>query len=212
MTWPVPTYIYHITHVDNLSSIVTESGLFSHNQMLSRRRDPVDISHQNIQDYRAHKVVPCRPGGVLHNYVPFYFAPRSPMLCSLFHNRVAGHTGGQKAIIHLVSNAQSIQDNNIDFVFTDGHGRVELSDFYNNIEHLDEVDWEIMLAKYWRDTNVDPDRKRRRQAEFLIHNFLPWELIFEIGVINSTIRDNVSEIIQSIAHKPIVNIKEEWYY
>ena len=209
MTTPIPTYIYHITHVQNLSLIVASGSLLSHSQMLSEQTTPVNISHQNIQDYRANKVVPCGPGGTLHNYVPFYFAPRSPMLCSLYHGKVAGHTGGQRPIIHLVSNVQSIQENNIDFVFTDGHGRVELSEFYDDLDNLEEVDWEVMRARYWSDTDVDPDRKRRRQAEFLVHNSLPWELISEIGVIDTTIRDDVLRIIRPVAYKPIVNIREE---
>jgi hypothetical protein len=39
-----------------------------------------------------------------------------------------------------------------------------------------------MKARYWNDTDRDGDRKRRRQAEFLVRDFCPWQFIKLIGV------------------------------
>lgn len=69
-----------------------------------------------------------------------------------------------------------------------------------------------MRAKYWRDTEEDGDRKRRRQAEFLVHQFLPWGLIEEIGVINSTIQTQVKEILQKFNFHTPVRVYSKWYY
>lgn len=212
MEIPIPTYIYHITHIDNLVSIVQTGGLYSYNKMQAENREYRNIAHQDIQDYRAHKTISCGPGGVLHNYVPFSFAPRSPMLCSLYHNNVAGHTGGQTPIIHLVTDVQKISKVGLEYVFTDGHGKMEFSDFYNDLDRLDQVDWEIMKARYWRDTDVDPDCKRRRQAEFLFKDFCPWALISEIGVINSSLCSRVQMVFENLEHKPVVSVRPNWYY
>ena len=38
------------------------------------------IAQIDIQDKRSRAIVPHPPYGSLHEYVPFYFAPRSPML------------------------------------------------------------------------------------------------------------------------------------
>ena len=212
MTIPVPTDIYHITHIDNLASIVRSGGLRSHNKMLADGSPHQSIAHQDIQDYRSHKTVPCGSGGLLHDYVPFSFAPRSPMLCSLSHDRVEGYTGGQTPIIHFVTNAQRINQAGLAFVFTDGHGRMEISEFYNDLDNLDQVDWEIMKERYWRDTDVDPDRKRRRQAEFLVKDFCPWLLISDIDVVNSSVKSQAEDILAEAEHKPVINIRREWYY
>ncbi|UTW68357.1 DUF4433 domain-containing protein [Anaerobacillus sp. HL2] len=44
------------------------------------------------------------------------------------------------------------------------------------------MDWDVMESKYWFDTDDDPDRKRRRQAEFLVLRHFPLELVLGIGV------------------------------
>jgi hypothetical protein len=62
-----------------------------------------------------------------------------------------------------------------------------------------------MQAQYWNDTDNDPDRKRRRQAEFLVHEFFPWALVSYIGVYDRSIAETVDEIIQGATPKPESN-------
>ncbi|HBE20459.1 MAG TPA: DUF4433 domain-containing protein [Cyanobacteria bacterium UBA11149] len=209
----MPTPIYHITHIDNLESILKSDGLIA-NSRLRRQQIPYrDLAYENIQDRRARIRVPCGAGGVLPDYVPFYFAPRSPMLYTIHKGNIPGYSQGQNLVIHLVSLVKAIDDLNLGFVFTDGHALMEYSDFYDDIWYLDEaIDWEVMGSKYWFDTEEDPNRKCKRQAEFLVHQFCPWTLITEIGVINSTIQGQVQQILQKINHKPLVKIHSDWYY
>jgi len=48
-----------------------------------------------------------------------------------------------------------------------------MSQFFNDEDSLEEVDWNAVKLKRWTDTEDDPDRKRRKQAEFLVFNELP---------------------------------------
>ncbi len=204
--------IYHITHIHNLESIIFEGGLLAYNALRAAGAEYTNIAYENIQDRRAIIHVPCGAGGVLHDYVPFYFAPRSPMLYTLNKGNVTSYTQGQAAIIHLVSDVLEIEIRGLDFVFTDGHAIMTFTDFFDNLNYLDAIDWDVMESHYWNDTNEDNDRKRRRQAEFLVHNFLPWELIEEIGVMNSTIKVQAENILQNFTHKPRVIVHKDWYY
>jgi len=209
----VPLPIYHITPIDNLESIISEGGLLAYNVMLETGTNYTNIAYENIQYRRARIRVPCGAGGVLHDYVPFYFAPRSPMLYTINRGNVPNYTQGQEAVIHLVSHVEDIDARgDLDFVFTDGHAVMEFTTFFDDLNYLDNIDWNVMEARYWRDTNEDNDRKRRRQAEFLVRNFLPWELITEIGVMNSTIKANTENILQNFTHKPSVIVQKSWYY
>lgn len=208
----MPILIYHITHIDNLESILAEGGLLAYNVMLETQTNYTNIAYENIQDRRARIRVPCGAGGVLHDYVPFYFAPRSPMLYTISQGNVPNYTQGQAAVIHLVSDVFEIDVRGLDFVFTDGHAVMEFTTFFDDLYDLDNIDWDVMESRFWFDTNEDNDRKRRRQAEFLVRNFLHWELITEIGVMNDTIKTQVENILQNFTHKPSVIVRNNWYY
>jgi hypothetical protein len=207
-----PTSIYHITHKDNLRGIVAGGALIAQSQIKRQAVGFCNIAHSNIQDRRAQTPVPCGPGGFLHDYVPLYFAPRSPMLYAIHKGNVDGCTAGQADIVYLVTRAQRIQSEGLDFVFTDGHGTMALSDFFDDLADLEELDWEIMRSKYWADTDQDPDRKRRRQAEFLVYRRLPWSMIEEICTMNGDVASEVQEIIRYTTNQPSVNIRRNWYY
>jgi len=206
------TSIYHITHKDNLPEIISKGGLFAQNQMECERIEYSDITHSGIQDRRSETLVPCGPGGNLHDYVPFYFAPRSPMLYAIKMGRVTGCSATQADIIYLVSSAQTIAAAKAGFVFTDGHAIMQLSEFYDDLVYLPEIDWDIMQEKYWRDTIEDPDRKRRRQAEFLVFNKFSWNLVEKIGVLNRKVEREIVDMISIASHKPNVSVEAGWYY
>ena len=130
---PDPVLIYHITHLDNLPGILRSGCLSCHKEMVNDGLHPVSIAYPGIQDRRAITSVACGPGGVLHDYVPFYFAPRSPMLYALHRNRVEGYSGGQTPVLHLVTSVVRLIETGHRFVFTDGHATMRLSRFFTNV-------------------------------------------------------------------------------
>ena len=83
---------------------------------------------------------------MLYDYVPFYFAPRSPMLCAISHGRVKSYLN-QADVIHLVSTVDKVKNDGLRFVFTDGHAIMAFSQFYNDLGDLDKVDWKVMEAR-----------------------------------------------------------------
>ncbi len=101
---------------------------------------------------RASTIVPCGPQGNLLGYVAFYFGPRSPMLYSIYKGNVEGCSGNQEDLIYVVSTIQIVDESNLEFTFTDGHGIVDFSSFFNDLSDLDKIDWPIMEQKYWNDT------------------------------------------------------------
>jgi hypothetical protein len=207
------TNIYHITHIDNLLSILNSDGLIANSRLRQERIDYRDIAHERIQDRQARKTVPCSARGTLHDYVPFYFAPHSPMLYAIHKGNLERYFQGQNFVIHLVSKAEDIEASGLNFTFTDGHAVMEYTSFYDDLEALGyEIDWQLMESKYWFDTEDDPNRKWRRQAEFLVHQFCPWRLITEICVINNTIKIQVQQILQNFNHQPPVMVYSHWYY
>jgi hypothetical protein len=206
------TAIYHITHLGNLPNIIRDGGLWCDRVVMEQKLAYVSIAHQHIKERRAQKQVPCAPGGTLADYVPFYFAPRSPMLYVINKGGVEGYTGGQRPIVHLVSSAEAVLAAGLPFAFTDGHAEMDISRFFADLSDLSKIDWNIMVSRYWNDTIKDGDRKRRRQAEFLTHQFFPLALVEGIGVINQSMAGPVSALLQPLAQKPTITVEPAWYY
>jgi hypothetical protein len=134
------------------------------------------------------------------------------MLFAISRGNVEGFTGGQQSIVHLVSTAQAVQAAGLGFVFTDGHGIMAFTEFFDDLAHLDEVDWPLMEARYWADTDDDLDRKRRRQAEFLVHRRFPVALIQGIGVINEGKKQETEALLTEFGLAIPVAVKRGWYY
>lgn len=134
------------------------------------------------------------------------------MLYAIHMGNVNECTAGQKDIVYLISNTRRVDAEGCKYVFSDGHGIMTFSDFYDDLNDLEAIDWDIMIAKYWRDTFEDPDRKRRRQAEFLVYLQFPWNLIEEIGVINRSVESDVDSVVSKASYKPPVRIRGDWYY
>ena len=206
------TEIYHITHLQNLESIILHGGLWCDRERLRRKLASVGIAHNHIKDRRARRAVPTCKGGTLADYVPFYFGPRSPMLFAIHRGLVPQYREGQGGIVHLVSTVEQVLAENLAFTFTEGHAEMAYSSFFEKTEDLCKIDWSVMKTNYWNDTVSEPDRKRKRQAELLTYSFFPWKAFSSIGVIDSETASRVRKIIQAANHQPAVGVNRGWYY
>lgn len=200
--------IYHITPVQHLPKIIEEGGL--HCDRNSQKVATVSIAHKTIKARRLKKLVPLGPRGVVADYVPFYFAPRSPMLYTINRGNVEGYTAGQAPIIYLCSSTEAVDAAGLKWVFTEGHAAMDYTDFFDDFKDLNKIDWPLMNSKFWFDRDDYPDRCRCRQAEFLVHEFFPWGLVSKIGVLNNATAQPVTGILDGSG--PAVEVRKDWYY
>lgn len=212
MPVPIPTSVYRLVHIDNLSVYLERGGLHAPNHQPQDGLEYHTIHNSEIQDVRHVRTLDCGPGGCMHDYVPFYFGPLSPMLLQLKTGQVCGYNEGQGPLIYIVSTAQAIEDYGLGFVFSNGHGIAAFTDWYGNLDDLKEVDWQTVYKRYWSDTAEDPDRQRRKQAEFLIYQYCPWDVIDVIGVVSDSIKQQVENILDEYGVEIEVSRKPEWYY
>lgn len=134
------------------------------------------------------------------------------VLYTINQGNVISYVQGQEPVIYIVSTVQAVQAAGLSFAFTDGHGIMAITEFFDDIADLKQIDWGVMKERYWNDTKEDGDRRRRRQAEFLVHGCFPWNLTTEICVINRTRQAEVKRILQNTLHRPEVIIRPDWYY
>jgi len=200
------TPIYHITHLNNLQSIVEHQRLWSDSQRIARKIDNVNIGHSHIKQRRLTRAVPVAANGFLGDYVPFNFCNRSVMLCAHYYGSVEGYSDGQPPIVHLVSSVEAVFATGRPWAFTDRHADLAYTRFFDNWARCNEVDWNAMHLTWWK------DKKEERQAEFLVHDWLPWACVEKIGVYNYAIAERVKKAIFNAKHCPPIVVETGWYY
>lgn len=204
--------LYHITHINNLHSILCRGGLWCDAERLAQGWKSVNIAHKALKERRMKIPVPVAAGGMLGDYVPFYFCNRSPMLYAIHTGNVQGYSGGQAAVVYLVASLGQVWQGNRAWCFTDGHAVEAVTGFYDNVAALNKIDWNVIHNWSWRNTEEDNDRKRRKQAEFLVKTSFPWSWVEKIGVKDALHQAEVTAMLDAQAHHPSVVLEPKWYY
>ncbi|MEM7373905.1 MAG: DUF4433 domain-containing protein [Bacteroidota bacterium] len=171
MPIPTPIHLFRMTHIDNVPHAL-ERGLWT---AASPQANPeyVPIGDSTLIRSREEMSVPIPPGGVLSDYIPFYFGARSPMLYVIKHGFNFVKQTPQSDIIYLIAPFDQIKASNIEWCFTDGNARDFSSRYYNQESEFAHIDWEMVREQNWANTEEDMDRKRRKQAEFLVKTHVP---------------------------------------
>src|ERR1700680_4375957 len=143
MTVPNPIRIFHITAIANLGRIARSKVLYSNGMLQKKKIAHANIAYQGAQGKRATKLVAKPPGGVIHDYVPFYFAPRSPMLMAVHGGRVDGCPYRQEDIVHFESSVEAVVEEELPFVFYDYNATLNIATCYNNLKDMAKINWEL---------------------------------------------------------------------
>lgn len=201
--------IYHFTDAANVPGILAANELRCHRAATTA----VDVGDASIKSRRALIDVTGGLGGKLCDYVPFYYAPRSPMLSSIQFGNVPGVSADQRRLVYLVSSTEAAYAAGLACVFTDGNAAKAFTAFHEDAANLSEVvDWPLMQARYWANTVDDPDRRRRRMAEFLVHRALPLELVTELAVYDESVAAHGAEVLREAGSTLSLAIRRDWYF
>ena len=194
-------YFYHFTHIDNLESII-KNGLLCTNKKNELGISHYNVANKSIQGRRSEMEVICedkKSYGNVHDYIPFYFSTRNPMLLSIIHQKRVD----QPEIIFFGVKTEMIKSNN--FIFTDASANAGAPpNFYNDYQNLNKLNWNIINAKKWSYTQ---NEKRQKMAEVLIKNF-NFSFVDHIVVFNKSYKDKVKAILDDCNVKIQPKIKD----
>lgn len=211
---PAEPKVYHIVHVDRLASIVADGCLSADAEVVRHDQGGTTIGMGGIKARRLGLPVECHPGDHVGDFVPFYFCPRSIMLYVIHcanHPDLA-YRGGQGPIVHLEADLYEV------VAWADGSGRrwaftlsnagAYYTQFRSRVDQLDEVNWSAVGATDFRGAEI----KEGKQAEFLVHHQFPWHLVRRIGVSAPGVAEQVSNAMSGANHRPVVEIRRDWYF
>ena len=212
---PANQKIYHITHVRNMSQIAQTGVICSDAKRIDLGLDCEIVGMSRIKHRRLYEIeVHCYSGTRVGEYAPFYFCPRSIMLYILHkgdHPDVS-YTEGQGPIVHLqadlIHTVRWAEQHGIHWAFSDRNAGTYMAQFYNSLDDLDQINWRAVAATDFRDMMI----KEGKQAEFLMYDYFPWELIERIGVRDTTVVKTVQRAISESGHQPEVRAEPSWYY
>jgi hypothetical protein len=221
---PNPIRLFHITAIGNLADICANGGLLSKSMGSLVGVNYQNIAHAGAQGARAARAVPPPSGGTIHDYVPFYFAPRSPMLMAINGGRVAGCALRQGDVVHFETTVPRVAALNKPTIFYDRNATLAYSVAYTDLSKIPTViAWNLITeapqldgyCKWWQNRKDPPqysDRMERRQAEFLVKHQVPLSAMTRIGVLDAQRQSQVQHILNNANVNLSVQVMPDWYF
>lgn len=205
--------VFRITAVQNLEYIL-QNGL-NCKKKAKTNDNYVNIGSSEIINRRDTMIVKCFTSTVVNDFVPFYFAVRTPML----YNIITGHgipAKPQEEIIYLCFKLIDLATDDFQWCFTDGNAADKITQFFTDLDDLEKLDWHSIKTNDFRTNNADgdEDRKRKKHSEFLVKDHVPIEYLKAIVVKNQKIEGHVQDILNQLGLKiPVyINPYQKFYF
>lgn len=185
-------YLFRMLHIDNVNHVL-EFGL---TKVDSPNANPnyKAIGDSSLISSRNFHFLP--NGNTLGNYIPFYFWTRMPMLYVIQKGFNGVKATSPQDIVYCVTSVSQIVKMKLPFIFTDGHAVDAFSSVYDSkdLDNLEEIlDFKTIKDPFWKDPK-DLDKKRRKEAEFLVETDMPPSAIGAFVVYNQTAKDRLVEL------------------
>ncbi|HAX22774.1 MAG TPA: DUF4433 domain-containing protein [Hydrogenophaga sp.] len=206
---PEKALIWRIVHRDNLSWIL-DNGLHCGNSAV-KAPGWVSIGNPELTDKRATHRVPIPPGGLLNDYVPFYFTPFSVMLKNIHSGRSVQRRNNEEILI-LVSSLRHVAKQGLPFLFTDSHAYYQWSNYYDDLDQLDKVDWQLLQRRDFKRDPDDPAKFERYQAEALVHQHCPVSGLLGIVCYTEKMKMSIEQALAQRALALPVHARSGWYF
>lgn len=178
--------IDHMTHIDNLESIL-KYGLLAHSNPHKLR----DISNSEV-NARRNKIEPIYHHN-LHEYVPFYFNPRNAMM---YRNK-------NEDIVVLAFSQKLIFENNT--IFTDKNASTDSANFFNSAQQLNNLDWNYIWSDSWNTKPNFTEVKQAMMAEVLVYSQVPINNLIGVYAKNESMRNLLVKKYSIPANKIKIN-------
>lgn len=178
-----------MVHIDNVEHVW-------HNGITKISSPNANVNYKSIGDAslisnRTFHFLP--NGNSLGDYIPFYFWYKMPMLFVIQRGFNGVNITQPNDIVYCVTTVAEIIQSEVDYVFTDGHAVDGFTTVYEpkDISKIDTLlDFVAIRDSYWKDEK-DLDKKRRKEAEFLVSDDIPKEAIQVFGVYNAAAKNKL---------------------
>jgi hypothetical protein len=130
---------YHMTHSDNLESILL-NGIMSHKHVYANKMISVDISNKAIQNQRDR--MENIFGRNIQDYVPLYINPQNPMMDSDKVQSFISNILLLEIVPHIL-----VQEKYT--LFSDGNAAEQQTNLYHNQNEMENINWQLLQEGKW---------------------------------------------------------------
>ena len=208
--------IYHVTHVRNLAAIIAAGALFADANETLTSRPEIDISTADTRAARRAARVAGDGSANVADYVPFFLSPNAAIWDSVRAGiadprlvlDALGSTAGDFVILVstvttvLTGRADAIEADEASVTITDGDAGAVLTRFAATAAGADRM---LRLLR------ANPDSDALQNAELLVADEFPFELVTLVGVTNDKVRDAVKSLFAGSAFRPKVVVYPPWF-
>jgi len=203
-------YIFRITHLSNLQWII-DHGLHARSAEV---QDPnfTPIGNKGLIDKRHYRSVPDMERQTLSDYVPFYFTPRSIMLLGLVRGGQSVDKRPVEEVVMLVTRLRFVEEAGIPFCFTDRHAYLNDAQYFSDASELHNLRWDLFQQSDFAHSQEEPDKGSYYQAEALIHQHVPFDLIKGVYVGSEKTLGLVDSMLEQSDASPHTEVKLGWFF
>lgn len=161
--------LYYMAHLEYLESFL-KNGILSKRKIIEDKVPFKDISDHDVQNIRHNKLDSIYHRAI-HDYVPLYYLPKTPMLYS--------RREIQSKLLFFVINIQKLLLNT-HHIFSDGNAAGHETAFSKNIPDDQEI-YDLIKSGNWTNNWVpDKVKKRKIQMEVLVYPKVELDFIDKI--------------------------------
>ena len=200
-------YLFRMLHIDNMQQVLLHG--ITHRNSPNANVDFVPIGDVSLISNRDTFAMP--NGKIIGDYIPFYFWARMPMLFVIQNGFNGVQSTPALQIVYCVSSIAQMLSHQLGFVFTDGHAVDSFSTFHNenDVSNIDTIlDFDAIKSKFWKD-DKDLDKKRRKEAEFLVKEDVPITAIVGYICFDETAK---TRLVQLGIEEGLVAVKPDFYF
>lgn len=209
---PVPVryntrHAYHFSSIENLDSII-ELGLLSTNQKRQRDVTHVDVAAAGIQCRRGTMGVPGSQGRHVHDYVPFYFAQKTPMQLSVILKKNVD----QQFLIYFAVSLRII-DARQGVFFTNASANTDIPPLFfgaADSTRLDDLNWPVIDHNKWK--YPDDNERHQKMAELLVPDLVSMGEVAYIVTWNDSFAKHIRERFAEKGVPCPQVICNQWHY
>ncbi|MES2433399.1 MAG: DUF4433 domain-containing protein [Pseudomonadota bacterium] len=233
-------FIFRQVYLADIATFLLDGEVRAKNH--ARRQPCHQASYQEIVDRRGTQAFPMPCGGVVNDYVPFYFSPITAFTYTIFMGNVSltapdGTNLGQAKEddrVFLVARPQRVATAGLTCCFSDFalNSRAPMPSVETDLTRLEtHVYWNVFdeiplvasipevgyagVCQFFKNMATPPERQARREkrmAEFLVRDAVPLSLIDCIIAKNEQVGDKLSQMMHASAWNIPIHVKRGCYF